>query len=351
MSNLIVSNKEGTLTRKIKSTDNSLSHIIVVGTQAHRGDAKINAPWNYLREVGEGSKLMFVHQALRTMNLNREISYEFLICKAGYTENQLNVIQKTVETVYNGTFIKMKHIIDIISYINTGDIHSSENLSYMKVAPRRLAKPIKQLFFYAHGLVGELALGLGLSTKVGYTIGINQVKFFQKESFTNDAEIYCYACRIGLGNTEMGDSIYINEKGSKTDPSNKHDLMIDQSLAQKLANQTKATVYAYINRSDYSETLFTNDELCFKDYYEAREKKATSVNNKLCNDTYKYLLNQKYTPTETEKKRWEEWKKIEFNKIKIDGAWFDPDGARHPVKGGTTPVGVPNDMKTFKPQL
>lgn len=28
----------------------------------------------------------------------------------------------------------------------------------------------------------------------------------------------------------------------------------------------------------------------------------------------------------------------------------DPDGARHPVKGGTAPVGVPNDMKTFKPQ-
>lgn len=30
---------------------------------------------------------------------------------------------------------------------------------------------------------------------------------------------------------------------------------------------------------------------------------------------------------------------------------LDPDGARHPVKGGTTPVGVPNDMKTFKPQI
>lgn len=73
------------------------------------------------------------------------------------------------------------------------------------------------------------------------------------------------------------------------------------------------------------------------------------MKNKLCNNKYKYLLNQKYTPTE--KKRWKEWKKIEFNKIKIDSAWFAPDGARHPVTGASTPVGVHNDMKTFKPQI
>lgn len=32
----------------------------------------------------------------------------------------------------------------------------------------------------------------------------------------------------------------------------------------------------------------------------------------------------------------------------IDNGVFDPEGARYPVKGGTTPIGVPNDMKTYQ---
>ena len=31
----------------------------------------------------------------------------------------------------------------------------------------------------------------------------------------------------------------------------------------------------------------------------------------------------------------------------IDNGIFDPEGARYPVRGGDTPVGVPNDMKTY----
>lgn len=35
-------------------------------------------------------------------------------------------------------------------------------------------------------------------------------------------------------------------------------------------------------------------------------------------------------------------------KKKIGKAWFDPLGAKYPVKGGETPLGLPRDMKTFK---
>jgi len=31
----------------------------------------------------------------------------------------------------------------------------------------------------------------------------------------------------------------------------------------------------------------------------------------------------------------------------IDGGVLDPYGARYPVVGGDTPVGVPSDMKTY----
>jgi hypothetical protein len=127
-------------------------------------------------------------------------------------------------------------------------------------------------------------------------------------------------------------------------------LLSSESLAQKLANQTGATVFAYLCRSDYAETLFTNDELCFKDHYEARKNKKTKIENEQCNDKYNHLLNQNYEFSEAEEKRKQEWEAIESNMEKIDGAWFDPDGARHPVQGGNTPIGTPNDMKTYKPQ-
>ena len=62
------------------------------------------------------------------------------------------------------------------------------------------------------------------------------------------------------------------------------------------------------------------------------------------------MLNQNYELTNFEKNRWREWQQIEFNMQKIDGAWFDPDGARHNVEAAPSPEGVPNDMKTFRPQ-
>ncbi len=46
-------------------------------------------------------------------------------------------------------------------------------------------------------------------------------------------------------------------------------------------------------------------------------------------------------------KRYDTLQKIDKIRISIDGERFDFDGARYPVNGGTTPVGVPNDMKTY----
>ncbi|TWP30850.1 hypothetical protein ETU08_02280 [Apibacter muscae] len=328
---------------------NLYSYIIVIGLQAHAGDWKKNAvaPF-YGGYVGEGSKLMFVHQALRRMKLNNgDIKYEVLLCNSivpthYYSKNQVTKITEAVRG-YGGILIEVKNADEIINYINKGDIKKSST--------KKRNNFIKQLIFYSHGLVGELALGMPpLGNSTSLSIKEEEVNKMNKIAFSSACNIYSFACRTGLGNHKVDKSVYINPKGNKKDPNNKYNLLSSESLAQKLADKTGATVFAYLCRSDYAETLFTKDELCFKDYYQAREKKKTRVENARCGDTYKHLLNQNYKLTEAEKARIKEWKEIESNMIMIDKAWFDPDGARHPVKGGTTPEGTPNDMKTYKPK-
>jgi len=123
----------------------------------------------------------------------------------------------------------------------------------------------------------------------------------------------------------------------------KKPLLGEKSLAQKFADKTGSTVYAYCSRSEYSDTLNTADELDFMSYYEAGGGKKLERNNK----SYKYLLDKK-NRTKVDIKRYDELQKVEKKRYTVDNGKFDPQGARYPVRGGDTPVGVPNDMKTYQ---
>lgn len=336
------------------------TYIVVVGTQDYSSDTTRNlaTPFKPILDkipitegkssVGKGSKLMFVHQGLRRLNLNRDIKYDFLLCSRGYTSKQINAIKEAVENTYKGKFVLVTSAKQIINYINTADVNKSNGIS-----GERYNSTIKQLLFYSHGVVGEISLGLAPAGVdiTEYSFEEKQVKQLREEAFTHNAHIYSFCCRTGLGNSKVDKPVYINPKESKTDPKNRYNLLSSESLAQKLANQTKSTVFAYLCRSDYEDTLFTKDELCFYDHYKAHEKGKTSIENKSCGDTYKHMLAPNYKLTEEEIKRKKEWNDIIKNQNNnLDLAIFDPDGARHPVKGGTTPEGTPSDMKTFKPQ-
>lgn len=121
-------------------------------------------------------------------------------------------------------------------------------------------------------------------------------------------------------------------------------LLGEKSLAQKFANATGATVYAYCSRSDYEDTLNTPDELDFMAYYEAGAGKKLDRKNK----SYEYLLNKEKRKKEDINRYNELQKIVKRREPMIDNGVFDPEGARYPVKGGTTPIGVPNDMKTYQ---
>jgi len=309
------------------------SYIIVIGTQSHSSSQARNL---LLQDVGPGSKLMFVHQGIRRMRLNPDIKFEYLLCVRDYSSAQRKAIKEAVENKFKGKYVEVSSAQDVINYINNG---SDRNL-----------RPIKQLIFYSHGVVGEISLGLapaGIDI-TAYSFEKEEAAKLKKESFSDDANIYLFSCRSGIGNSNISRSIYIDPNGSKTDVNNRYNVLSTESIAQKLANSTKATVHAYLRRTDYEETLFTTDELCFSDYMKIREGNNSIKPSNKCS-RYSYLLDKNYKLTSAETKRWEDWKVIESNMKKIDDAWFDPDGARNNVKAAPSPEGVPDDMKTFKP--
>lgn len=330
---------------KIESATFGLSYIVVVGTQNYSSSTARNL---LLRGVGEGSKLMFVHQALRRMRLNRgAIKFDFLLCTTGYSSKQRSAIKEAVENNFSGKYVEVSSANEIINYINTADKSNSGSIS-----DERKNKKIQQLLFYSHGVVGEISLGLapaGIDI-TPYSFEKEQAEKLNHEAFSSGGSIYLYSCRSGIGNTSIDKTIYIDPDGNRADPNNRHNILSSESIAQKISNSSKVKVYAFLRRTDYEKTLFTTDELCFSDYMKARAKKQASVNNARCGDNYSHLLDQDTPLTTQEQQRWREWYAIESNMEKIDNAWFDPDGARHNVGAAPSPEGVPDDMKTFNPQ-
>lgn len=330
----------------------SEEYIVVVGKQSHSSDWKRNLAASFIDSVvAPNSKLMFIHQAFRRMRLNSNISFTFLLCHSPnganaleYTDKQINAIQDTVENTYNGTFVKVSSAKQIINYINTGDVNNFE-----RITSKRKNKPIKQLLFYSHGVVGEISLALGPTgfDLTEFSFKEAEVKKINQDAFDAKAHIYSYACRTGLGNSKIDKSIYINEKKDKDDPNNKYNLLSSQSLAQKIANISNSVVYAYLKRTWYGDTLFTNDEYDFMDAYDAfrnqRQPKRSEVKS-----GKKYNNIVKKGPNDDEENRYQELKKIRTDIKYIDNANFLASGALHPVRAADTPTGLPDDMKTYQ---
>lgn len=82
--------------------------IVFIGSQIHRpiDDLKsfIGA---FLFDVNKWSKMMFVHQALREVDQNKENDWTVLLCTQGYTPFQINTILTEEEK------IEYKHLYEI----------------------------------------------------------------------------------------------------------------------------------------------------------------------------------------------------------------------------------------------
>lgn len=357
--------KEKEFTDKILNNDIGKEYIIIIAPQNYNHSFA-----GYLKaglDAGPNGKFMFVHQALRRVRLNQEFcfSWTILMYTDGYTSKQRNETKAAfLKLATECNFVEIESYQEVVNYINSKDKKQANDNK--KLREKML---IERMFIYCHGFVGKLAMGLSNVKQNNDTLDWdeNVVAKLKQRSFSKTAKIYSFSCRTGLGNTELGEDRNIYKSVYKGTEHSGHSssvgipvyhkvyanvivgqkpLLGEKSLAQKFANTTSAITYAYCSRSDYEDTLNTPDELDFMDYFEAGEKgKKPKRNNK----SYEYLLNKKKWK-ESDVKRHKELIAIKNKRDNFDGGIFDWNGARYPVKGGNTPVGVPNDMKTYTKQ-
>lgn len=72
---------------------------------------------------------------------------------------------------------------------------------------RRAKCKIARLIFYSHGIVNEILPWLKGVSK-GHTFDRSVAAKLNKDSFTDDAQIYSFACRTRLGNPEIDETVY-----------------------------------------------------------------------------------------------------------------------------------------------
>ncbi|MDR6544296.1 hypothetical protein J2810_000318 [Chryseobacterium rhizosphaerae] len=348
---------------KVLNNDIGKEYIIVIAPQKYQhGSGLLKNARNYWKnDAGANGKFMFVLQGIRRVKLNQEFNFNWtiLMYTYGYTESQITKTKEAFQKLApECNFVKIASYQEAINYINTKN--KDKATDDKKLREKCL---VERVFIYCHGFVGKLAMGLTNRSSGDEKLDWDEkvASKLHKNAFSNSAKLYSFSCKTGLGNLEIEEEnnikkqVYDGEEYSgQSSPTTmipmSHavyktitlPLLGEKSLAQKFANATGATVHAYCSRSDYEDTLNTSDELDFMEYYEAGDgKKPARVN-----DRYKYLLNKKNRKPE-DVKRYDTLQKIDKKRILIDGGRFDFDGARYPVKGGTTPVGVPNDMKTY----
>lgn len=305
--------------------------IILIGTQQHRPIKDLKSfAGSIIYDVNKWSKMMFVHQALRKVLLNKDQEWTILLCTQGYGKRQIETIKKYFNKILkpDGSntvrYIKeISNLDEILFYINQGDKKTNRNI-YM----------ITRLLFYSHGDVRGISPWMGdIPMPTDQYIDKNFIDRIESYAFDPDAKIYSFACRTGLGNIE------IDEDANGMYP------MPENSVAQAFADATGATVYAYLRRTSYKNTLLNIDERDFVDAVHFYIKKDRSKRE------YNGYTEFKSNPILTK----EQWERFNFldtiwngDKYLVDGGILYPEGARYPVTYDETPKGVDSDMKTFR---
>ncbi|WP_028889953.1 hypothetical protein [Tenacibaculum ovolyticum] len=316
--------------------------IFVVGTEQHYNTRE--------------NKLIFAAQAIREVKLNKENKADcitILIFTDGYNSKELTTFESNGKTFLDRlNFIKINSASEMINYINKGnEVISRENTK------------IKELKIFSHGLPSKITFGLGEVNILNMNIdnNLNQefnkthVNQLKKESFSNDARLYSYACRTG--NNSENDSF--EKEGYEVEyyPINPRTLItatewfatreeaqkfydnknswyinkgisikrisaplkvadIENSLAQKLADYLNISVYAYIVRSNYRNTWYDHEDRNYQKEYIEIEDKSIRIQKK---------------PTS--------WDDAE--------ALWNPNGAYGAVVGGNSPERLPKNLFKF----
>ncbi len=261
------------------------------------------------------NKLMFVHQGLRQLKNYKKTENDetrtMVLFTEGYTQKQLNKIEKRVNKL-GATLVKVNTSKEVTNYINSKA--TDDNC----LTTNRIADPATDVDVYAHGIVGSIEFGYEQKNADAARFDASDAARLNPLAFVKEAVFTSYACRTGLGNPDISTIAYSWEN-----------LDADMSLAQVISNTADITVKAYLTRTDYSNTLSSSQERLYLKLYE-----RTGMGNKR-KETIEWY------------NKWQDRLKGREN---VDGATFDPEGAVHPVTGGSSPMGVSNDIQTYTPK-
>jgi len=297
-----------------------------------------------------GNKMRFINQGIRqltkypegTPNFSRQ--RVFLIFKDDYEEKLLTAVKNLVESEHGAQYRELDSISGLVDFIQ---------------ARQRRGREIKQLDFFSHGVVGSIELGYELDKRDSYRLRDAQAQMFKPEAFAYGARIYSYACRTGLG---IDANFKVNEG---------EDPHYERSLAQILANTTKATVWAFPRRSNYDTTYGTaaeresvggirqkmsSDRLAQQQYQKnkiAYLRKLAEHRKTVKNDSAELPGEQAPVapvPTVTEEQRNLLAHVDSRQKYETQiGYPLDALGAHRDVRSGDTPDGVPKQLREYKP--
>ncbi len=270
------------------------------------------------------NKLMFGAQAVRLVRtkLSKHPFLKVVIFKEGYTENQLSAMAKAI-LHYNSkaTFMRINTISDIINIINSGSKETSSIDSKRKV---------KDIYAYSHGYVrtgtneGVIAFGYTGKNAENQELDFKEFSAIKPEIFLNknNSKFYSLSCRTGIGTASE----------TAIDP------IKNNSLAQKMANHGKITVFAYMRRSQYEDTWGT-----------VKHRNTYASDNDSEDSKWGNFKSDIRDLTSSDPKDMEIFTKYRNKEIKIDGAVWNPEGAYIEVKGGSLPPGVPATFDKYIP--
>lgn len=185
-----------------------------------------------------GNKVMFINQGIRQLRIypettpDKSIRRVFLIFTDAYERVLLDKVKEYVENCYGAEYAELVSVAELAAFIER--------------RPQKRRR-IKQMDFFSHGVVHHVEFGYGTSHRETCSLGDSQAHKFPPNAFDEDARIYSYACRTGVGvdkrSFDHGD-----------------DPQYDQSLAQIIADSAEVRVWAFPRRSNYDETYGTGED-------------------------------------------------------------------------------------------
>lgn len=297
-----------------------------------------------------GDKVWFINHGIRQIQRypkgkpDYSVQRVFLIFTENYPRKLLDEVKRIVEEDYGASYRELTSISGLLDFVTQR---------------KRKKRLIKQMDFYCHGVVMQIEFGYATDLLKTNRLGSAQAWMLDPLAFDDDAKIFSYACRTGLG-CDIGDKLDSGEDPKYAD-----------SLAQILADAADVDVWAFPRRTSYADTFGNQADRKRGVETQKKMQEYKQENNQyvLKNNDYqnRALVQSKGTskeipgespPSSPVKPYTDEEERLAMQMKNRDGyekhldfeVPLDRYGAMHPVGSGDTPEGLPMGAMGFKPK-